>query len=92
LIDGDGWSGNRNGQDGDKMILTGGSSLLCQFKRFIEKNIPGAVIKIKQHGKYSRLYIYSNTARMLAKLLYGNCHVALDRKLAKACEMFSGES
>jgi hypothetical protein len=91
LIDGDGWFGNRNGQDGDKMILTGVARCFVN-SRFIEKNIPGAVVKIKQHGKYSRLYVYSNTARMLAKLLYGNCHVALDRKLAKAREMFSGES
>jgi hypothetical protein len=88
VMDGDGCFVNRNGHDGDKIILVGSHDLLYQFEKFIKKNISGAVIRIKQDGKYWRLYVYSNTARMLAKLLYGNCLVALDRKLAKARLMF----
>jgi translation initiation factor 2 beta subunit (eIF-2beta)/eIF-5 len=87
VLDGDGWLGNRNGHDGDKIVLVGSHDLLYQFKEFMEKNIPEAVIKIKPVGKYWRLYVYGNTARMLAKLLYDNCHTALDRKLAKAQRM-----
>jgi hypothetical protein len=88
VTDGDGWFGNRNCQDGDKIILTGSRFLIYQFKKFIEKSITGAIVRIKSEGNYWRLYVYSNTARMLAKLLYDNCHVALDRKLAKAREMY----
>ena len=86
VMDGDGWFGNRNGHDGDKIVLVGSRDLLYQFKQFIKKSIPGTVIRIKLDDKYCcyRLYVYSNTARMLAKLLYENCLVALDRKLAKS--------
>jgi uncharacterized protein YheU (UPF0270 family) len=31
--------------------------------------------------------VYGHTARMLAKLLYGDCDIALDRKLSQAQEM-----
>jgi hypothetical protein len=88
---GDGWFGNRNGHDGDKIVLVGSRDLLHQFKQFIRMNIPGAIVRIKPDSKYCcyRLYVYSNTARMLAKLLYDNCFVALDRKLAKANRMFN---
>jgi hypothetical protein len=90
VMDGDGCINVRNGKEGDKIILTGGKPLLCQFKMFVVKYIPGAVIRISQEGKYWRLYVYSNTAKALAKLLYDNCQIALDRKLAKARQMFSG--
>ena len=38
---------------------------------------------------FFRLIVYSFTARMLIKLLYENCVVALDRKLQKALHMIS---
>jgi hypothetical protein len=88
VIDGDGWFGNRDGRDGDKIVLVGSHDLLYQSKEFIKMNIPGAVIRIRPEGNYWRLYVYSNTARMLAKLLYDNCLVALDRKSAKARQMY----
>lgn len=88
VVDGDGWIGLRNGQDGDKIILTGSHGLLNQFKTFIELNVPGSIVRIKQEGKYSRLYIYSYTARAVAKLLYNDCSIALDRKLIKAQMMY----
>lgn len=88
VVDGDGWIGVRNGHDVDKIILTGSYFLLCQFKKFIEKNIQGAIVRIKQEGRFSRLYVYSITARMLARLLYHDCRIALERKLKKAHQMY----
>jgi hypothetical protein len=86
------WLGNRNGHDGDRIVLVGSYDLLYQCKEFIEKNIPGVAIRIKPEGKFWRLYVYSYTARMLAKLLYDNCLVALDRKLVKARQMTGGDN
>jgi hypothetical protein len=87
-FDGDGYFKNRDGKDGDKMILTGSNDLLNQFEEFIRNNIPDARVTIKSVGKYSKLYVYSYTARALAKLLYYDCSVALERKLAKARNMY----
>lgn len=87
VIDGDGWLGNRNVQDGDKITLTGSFDLLNQFKTFIETNISGSEATLKQDGKYYRLYIYSYTARAVAELLYSNCLIALHRKLTRAQKM-----
>jgi hypothetical protein len=78
---------NRNGQDGDKIILTGSFDLLNQFKTFIETNISESEATLKQDGKYYRLYIYSYTARAVAELLYSNCLIALHRKLIRAQKM-----
>jgi hypothetical protein len=75
--------------------LTGASyDLVVQFEGFIKCNIEGAEVTIKaieENGRYSklyRIYVYSDTARMLAKMLYDDCHIALDRKLSQAQEMF----
>jgi hypothetical protein len=88
VVDGDGWIGPRNGMDGDKITLTGSYDLLSQFKTFIEKSIPESIVKIKQEGRYCRLYVYSYTARAVAKLLYNGCSIALERKLSKAQNMY----
>lgn len=94
VVDGDGHLKNRDGIDTDIIVLTSASyDLVVQFEGFIKCNIEGAevTIAIEENGKYSkvyRLYVYSHTARMLAKLLYGDCHVALDRKLSQGQEMF----
>jgi hypothetical protein len=88
VVDGDGWIGPRNGMDGDKITLTGSYDLLSQFKMFIEKSVPESIVKIKQQGRYCRLYIYSYTARAVAELLYDGCSIALERKLSKAKKMF----
>jgi hypothetical protein len=87
VVDGDGYINNRNGKDGDKIILTGSYDLLNQFKVFMETNISGSEATLKQYGKYYRLYIYSYTARAVAELLYNECSIALDRKLIKAQKM-----
>ncbi|HZA62088.1 MAG TPA: hypothetical protein VE573_04390 [Nitrososphaeraceae archaeon] len=55
------------------------------WREIHRKNISEAIVRIKPEDKYWRLYVYSYTARMLAKLLYGKCLVALDRELARAC-------
>jgi hypothetical protein len=88
VLDGDGHIKNKDGKDGDKVIVTGSYDLMRQFKNFIEHNIAGSAVRLKQDNKYYRLYIYSYTARMLLKLLYADCHIALDRKLAQARRMF----
>ena len=88
VFDGDGYLKNRDGIDADRMILTGSNDLLGQFEQFIKKNIPDAKVTIKKIGKYSKLYVYSYTARALARLLYYDCSVALERKLAKARNMY----
>lgn len=88
VIDGDGWLGNRNGHDGDKIVLTGSYDLLHQFKTFIESNVPASIAVIRQIGQYCRLYIYSRTARKIAELLYNDCSIALERKMIKAQKMF----
>jgi hypothetical protein len=48
---------------------------------FIDTSIPEAIVKIKQEGRYWRLYIYSYTARAVAKLLYHSCSIALGPRL-----------
>jgi hypothetical protein len=95
VVDGDGHLKNRDGLDTDIIILTGASyDLVVQFEGFIKCNIEGAEVTIKakeedsRYSKLYRVYVYSQTARMLAKLLYGDCHVALDRKLSQAQKMF----
>jgi hypothetical protein len=88
VLDGDGWLGIGNGHDGDKIVLVGSYNLLYQFKEFIERNIPGTAVHVKPDGNHCRLFVYSETARILAELLYDNCTIALDRKLAKARLMF----
>jgi hypothetical protein len=89
VVDGDGWIGPSNGRDGDKITLTGSYDLLSQFKTFIETSIPESIVNIKQEGRYCRLYLYSYTARAVARLLYNDCSIALERKLSKAQKMFS---
>jgi len=88
VIDGDGWIGPRNGMDGDRITLTGSCDLLNQFKTFIEKSIAKSTVRIKQEGRYYRLYIYSYTARAVAKLLYHGCSITVERKLSKAQQMY----
>src|SRR6188472_1438044 len=91
VLDGDGHFCVRNGHEADKIILVGSHDLLHQFKDFIQRNIPGSITKksitIKQERSYYRLFIYSKTARLLAKLLYDDCTIALNRKLSKALKM-----
>jgi hypothetical protein len=91
VMDGDGSFTNRNGHEGDRIVLTGSRNLTSQCREFIEKNIPGAAVRIKPEGSYCRLYVYSYTARALAKVLYGNCLIALDRKLIQAIHMVRGK-
>ncbi len=95
VVDGDGHLKNRDGIDTDIIVLTGASyDLVVQFEDFIKRNIEGSEVTIKlieEKGRYCklyRLYVYSHTTRMLAKLLYGDCHIVLDRKLVQAQEMF----
>jgi hypothetical protein len=88
VFDGDGYLKNKDGKDGDRMVLTGSNDLLKQFEDFIGKNIPKSEVTIKKIGNYSKLYVYSDTARALSKLMYCNCRIALKRKLAKARKMY----
>jgi hypothetical protein len=69
---------DRNGNDGDKIVLVGSYDLLYKFTEFIERDIPGAVVRIKQCGNYYCLFIYSKTARTIAKILYEDCTIVLD--------------
>jgi hypothetical protein len=68
----------------DKVIVTGSSDLMRQFKDFILRHIEGSVVKLKRDKKYYRLYVYSYTARMLLELIQD-----VDRKLAQARLMSS---
>jgi hypothetical protein len=88
VMDGDGYLKNRDGKDGDRIVLTGSNDLLKQFEDFIRKNIPNSEVTLKKVGSYSKLYVYSDTARALSKLLYYDCRIALKRKLAKARKMY----
>ena len=88
VFDGDGYFKNKDGKDADKMILTGSNDLCAQFEEYIKKNIPDAKVRIKKIREYSKLYISSDTARAVAKLLYSDCEIALKRKLIKARRMF----
>ena len=76
--DGDGYLKNKVGKD----------DLCAQFEEFIEKNIPNARVTIRTVRQYSKLYIYRDTARVVAKLLYSDCKIALNRKLVNARKMF----
>lgn len=87
-FDGDGYFKNKDGIEGDKMIFTGSHNLCIQFKEFIRINVPDAKVTVKKLGEYSRVYTYSNTARAVAKLLYSDCKIVLQRKLVKAQRMF----
>jgi hypothetical protein len=88
VFDGDGYFKNKDGIDGDRMVLTGSNDLCIQFEEFIKKNIPGARVTINKIREFSKLYIYSDTARAVAKLLYSYCKIALKRKMVKARRMF----
>jgi DNA-binding transcriptional regulator WhiA len=88
VFDGDGYFKNKDGKDGDKMILTGSNDLCAQLEEYIRKNVPDAKVTIKKIREYSKLYIYSDTARAVAKLLYSDCKIALQRKYVKARRMF----
>jgi hypothetical protein len=88
VFDGDGYFKNKDGKDADKMILTGSNGLCAQFEEYIKKNVPDAKVRIKKIREYSKLYISSDTARAVAKLLYSDCKIALSRRLVKARRMF----
>jgi len=88
VFEGDGYFKNKDGNDGDKMILTGSNDLCVQFEEYIKRNVPDAKVTIKKIREYSKLYIYSDTARAVAKLLYSDCKIALSRRLVKARRMF----
>jgi len=88
VFDGDGYFKNKDGKDADKMILTGSNDLCVQFEEYIKKTVPNAKVRIKKIREYSKLYIYSDTARAVAKLLYSDCKIALSRRLVKARRMF----
>ena len=88
VFDGDGCLKNRDGTEGDRMVLTGSNDLCAQFEEFIKKNIPNARVTVRKVRQYSKLYIYSDTARAVAKLIYSDCKIALERKLVKARRMF----
>jgi len=88
VFDGDGYSKNKDGKDADKMILTGSNDLCAQFEEYIKKNVSDAKVRIKRIREYSKLYISSDTARAVAKLLYSDCKIALSRRLVKARRMF----
>jgi|GEM_PF-1561355 len=88
VFDGDGYLKNKDGKEGDRMVLTGSNDLCAQFEEFIKKNIPGARVTIKKVREFCKLYIYSDTVREVAKLLYSECKVALHRKFVKARRMY----
>jgi hypothetical protein len=88
VFDGDGYFKNKDGKDADKMILTGSNDLCAQFEEYIKKNVPNSKVRIKKIREYSKLYISSDTARTVAKLLYSDCNTALERRLVKARIMF----
>ena len=88
VFDGDGYFKNKDGKDADKMILTGSNDLCAQFEEYIKKNVSDAKVRIKRIREYSKLYISSDTARAVAKLLYSDCKIALSRRLVKARRMF----
>jgi len=81
VLDGDGYIKNRDGKDGDRVVVVGSQDLMRQFITFIENNIPKAATRLIPDHNIFRLIVYSVTARMLVILLYENCVVALDRKL-----------
>ncbi|MGC1929455.1 MAG: hypothetical protein WA667_10810 [Candidatus Nitrosopolaris sp.] len=90
VLDGDGHIKNRDGKDGDRVVVVGSYNLMRQFITFIENYIPNARTRLVVDGKIFRLIVYSYTARKIVGLLYENCVVALDRKLEKARRMIEG--
>ena len=90
VVDGDGHIKNRDGKDGDRVVVLGSHDLMCQFITFIENNIPNASTRLIADHKIFRLILYSYTARKIVRLLYENCVVALDRKLEQARRMIDG--
>ena len=69
VFDGDGYFKNRDGKDGDRMVLTGSNDLCTQFEEFIKRNISNARVTIRKIREYSKLYIYSDTDRRQTILL-----------------------
>ncbi|MDQ6863016.1 MAG: hypothetical protein M3044_04260 [Thermoproteota archaeon] len=90
VLDGDGHIKNRDGKDGDRVVVSGSHDLMYQFMTFIENNIPNARTRLIADRKIYRLILYSYTARKILCLLYENCVVALDRKLEQARRMIEG--
>jgi hypothetical protein len=92
VLDGDGYIKNRDGKDGDRVVVSGSHDLMCQFMTFIENNIPNAKTRLIADHKIYRLILYSYTAREIIYLLYENCVIALDRKLEQAQRMIDGST
>jgi hypothetical protein len=92
VLDGDGYIKNRDGKEGDRVVISGSHDLMCQFMIFIETNIPNARTRLIADRKIYRLTLYYYTARKIVGLLYENCVVALDRKLEDARRMIDGST
>jgi hypothetical protein len=88
VFDGDGYFKNKDRIDGDRMVLTGSNDLCAQFEEFIKKNIPGARVTIKKVRESCKLYIYSDTARAVAKLLYSDCKISIWSKIFGKVHLF----
>ena len=68
VFDGDGYFKNRDGKDGDRMVLTGSNDLCTQFEEFIKRNISNARVTIRKiESILNSIYTVILT---VAKLLY----------------------
>lgn len=67
VLDGDGYIKNRDGKDGDRVVVVGSYNLMCQFITFIEKNIPDARTRLTVDGKIFRLiFLYGQEDHRIA--------------------------
>lgn len=55
--------------DDDKIVVVGSHQLMHQLKQFVKRTIPGYSVRIMKEGNFSRLDVYSYTARTLAEVL-----------------------
>lgn len=94
VIDGDGHLGISNGCGKDKRIrprleLCGNYATVVGFKVFIDTQIENFINVISRHSSIYKIQSSGNKAFKIARLLYDNAEVFLDRKYNVYNEMLS---
>jgi hypothetical protein len=89
IVDGDGYLGISGNYS--RLELVGGEALLQQFVAFLKVHLHFCINSVKLHKSIYRIGFCGKTAQDVVRLLYGDCSVALERKMEKACSILALE-
>jgi Mor family transcriptional regulator len=71
--------------------LCGSFNTISQFKDYIRKNFPDCKSDLIKHASIYKIVLGGRFAVEMAKLLYSDCTISLDRKQAIANKIINGE-